>query len=194
MSAPKNAEAALQRMKEGNERYRKDAREGKLADQARRAETVDGQSPWAVVLTCADSRVTPELIFDTGIGELFVIRVAGNIANTSSIASIEYAVANLPVKVVMVLGHQACGAVGAAQKEQDLGYNLNHLVGHITPAVLKDGRDAPVDKTVKTNAKMQAQALKARSTIIGKAADKGKIQVVPAFYHLTGKVDVRKAV
>ncbi|MEC9399182.1 MAG: carbonic anhydrase, partial [Myxococcota bacterium] len=107
-------EAIIERLKAGNERFVKDTTEGKLRDQARRADLVGGQKPWAIVLSCADSRVAPELAFDTGLGELFVLRVAGNIANTDTIASIEYAVAHIGSPVIVVLGHQSCGAVTAA--------------------------------------------------------------------------------
>ena len=108
------AQEALQRLKDGNHRFVKEQWEGKFNDSKRRNSLVDGQSPYAIVLSCADSRVVPELAFDTGLGELFVIRVAGNVANTESIASIEYAVAHLNTKLIMILGHQNCGAVTAA--------------------------------------------------------------------------------
>ena len=96
---------------------------------------IDGQKPYAVILTCSDSRVVPELIFDTGIGELFVIRIAGNVASPSSIASIEYAVTHVDVKLIVVLGHQNCGAVTAALGGVDNGKNIDHLLNFIQPAI-----------------------------------------------------------
>ena len=99
-------ESNLNRLKSGNTNFVNDNLNNDFQDSSRRKAVVDGQNPFAVVLTCSDSRIIPELIFDTGIGELFVIRVAGNIANPSSIASIEYAVAHLNVKLIVVLGHQ----------------------------------------------------------------------------------------
>ena len=93
-------EEVLNRLKEGNQRFIEDKKEGKLQDKSRREELTGGQSPYAIVLSCADSRVVPELAFDTGLGELFTVRVAGNIANSSSIASMEYAVAILGTEII----------------------------------------------------------------------------------------------
>ena len=135
-------------------------------------------------------------MFNVGLNEVFVIRVAGNIANTESIASIEYAVANLGSKLIVVMGHEACGAVGAALQNadspMDVGYNLNTLIGQITPAVAsakkkKSFTKDPVTTTVKENAKLTAKELRARSSIIDKA--KG-VKIVSGYYHLVkGKVD-----
>lgn len=180
----------IQRLQDGNERFIADKLEGKLQDNGRRQDLTSGQSPYAIVLSCADSRVVPELAFDAGLGELFVIRVAGNIANSSSIASIEYAVAHLGTSVIVVLGHQSCGAVTAAVNGGDNGYNLNHLLSHITPAVVAAGSGAAVNDVVKKNAELTAEELKTRSGIIKDAADSGRLQIVPAYYNLdSGKVD-----
>ena len=116
-----------QRLIDGNEKFVANKLEGKLQDSNRRESLTKGQEPYAIILSCADSRVVPELAFDAGLGEIFVIRVAGNVANTSSIASIEYAVAHLGSKIIVVLGHQSCGAVTAAVQGGDNGYHLNHL-------------------------------------------------------------------
>ena len=137
-----NIEKTLARLKAGNDRFVADKIDGKLQDSARRSELVSGQEPYAIILSCADSRVVPELAFDTGLGEIFVVRVAGNVANSSSMASIEYAVAHCGSKVIVVLGHQSCGAVGAAMSGGDNGYNLNHLLSHIQPALAACGEGA----------------------------------------------------
>ena len=180
----------IARLKSGNERFVADKLDGKLQDTTRRTELTKGQQPHTIVLSCADSRVVPELAFDAGLGELFVVRVAGNIANTSSMASIEYAVAHCGSKVIVVLGHQACGAVTAAVAGGDNGYNLNHLLSHITPAIHASGKDAGIADVVKKNAELTVDELKNRSDIIGKAAAAGSIQIVPAYYNLdSGKVD-----
>ena len=176
-------EAIIERLKAGNERFVKDTTEGKLRDQARRADLVGGQKPWAIVLSCADSRVAPELAFDTGLGELFVLRVAGNIANTDTIASIEYAVAHIGSPVIVVLGHQSCGAVTAAIAGGDNGYNLNHLLAQITPAVHQCDSDK-VDDVVHLNAQLAAQDLVNRSDIISKAVADDNLTIVSAFYSL----------
>lgn len=179
----------LARLKKGNERFVDDKSDGELSDAPRRRGLTDGQSPWAVVLSCADSRVVPELAFDTGLGELFVLRVAGNVANTSTVASIEYAVANLGSPVIVVMGHESCGAVTAAVGGADHGRNLNHLLAHIKPAIAKAG-DAPINDVVKTNARLVADELVERSPIIAGAVKDGKLKIVPAYYEIgSGKVD-----
>ena len=183
-------EDILNRLKDGNKRFISDKLEGKLIDSSRREDLSTGQNPWAIILGCADSRVVPELSFDTGLGELFVVRVAGNVANSSSIASIEYAVAHLGSKVIVVLGHQSCGAVTAAIQGGDNGYNLNHLLAHIQPALSASGDGADIEDVVRKNAELTTEELKNRSAIISSAVDKGDLSIVPAYYHLdTGQVD-----
>lgn len=180
----------LDRLQAGNDRFTTDTLEAKLQDANRRGDLTGGQSPYAIVLSCADSRVVPELAFDAGLGELFVVRVAGNVANSSSIASIEYAVAHLKTPVIVVLGHQSCGAVTAAVAGGDNGYNLNHLLSHITPAISACGADASVTDVIKKNAEMTVAELANRSGIIGDAVESGALKVVPAYYNLdSGKVD-----
>ena len=182
-------EQVLQRLKEGNKQFISDKSERKLSDSNRRLELVNGQNPWAIVLSCADSRVVPELTFDTGIGELFVLRVAGNIANTDTIASIEYAVANLDTEVIVVMGHENCGAVGAALKGGDNGYNLNHLLAQIAPAK-SQATSSDVNTVVKKNAELTAKDLYDKSPILKGAVDQDKLMITSAFYNLSsGKVD-----
>ncbi|WP_421765318.1 carbonic anhydrase [Ekhidna sp.] len=184
-----NQDEVLKRLKEGNERFASNNLNGNLQDDKRRSELVGGQAPWAIVLSCADSRVVPEVAFDTGLGELFVLRVAGNIANTDTIASIEYAVAHLGTGVIVVMGHESCGAVGAALAGGDNGYNLNHLLAQIAPAKAQAG-STDVNVVVKKNAELSAKDLYDRSSIIKVAVDEGKLKIVTAFYNLgSGKVD-----
>ena len=173
----------LNRLKEGNKRFVENNLKGELQDSERRNELTGGQAPWAIVLSCADSRVVPELAFDTGIGELFVLRVAGNIANTDTIASIEYAVAHLGTGIIVVMGHESCGAVGAALQGGDNGYNLNHLLAQIEPAKAQAG-SSDVNTVVKKNAELSATDLYERSAIISGAVDKGAVKIVSAFYNL----------
>lgn len=181
-----NAQEALAKLKEGNRNYVNDT-ETVDTSASVRSGLVNGQSPYAIVLSCADSRVLPESIFDSNAGELFICRVAGNIANTSTIASIEYAVAHLGTKLIAVLGHQSCGAVTAAMAGGDNGYNLNHLCAHVAPAIAAtDSTD--VNDVVKMNAKLNAKALAERSSIISGALNDG-LQIVPAYYSFeTGEV------
>lgn len=184
-----NAQDALQRLKDGNSRFVADKLDGALQDSVRRTQLESGQSPWAIVLSCADSRVVPELAFDTGLGEIFIIRVAGNVANASSTASIEYAVAHLGTKLIVVLGHESCGAVTAAIAGGDNGPNLNHLLGHITPAV-ESAPDREVATVVRENARKTCDQLVATSSILKDAVENGGLQIVPAYYNLgSGAVD-----
>ncbi len=182
-------ESILDHLKAGNINFVSDNLSNTNQNSARRKETVDGQNPFAVILTCSDSRIVPELIFDTGIGELFVIRVAGNVANTSSIASIDYAVAHLNVKLIVILGHQNCGAVTAAVKSEDGGKNLNHLLKHISPA-LESSKNLKIDDIAKINVKLTSERLIAESDIITIALKNNVLKILPAYYSLeTGQVD-----
>lgn len=178
-----NKNEIVARLKEGNQRFVQDKLDGKLQDSSRRKNLVGGQEPYAIILSCADSRVVPELIFDTGLGELFVLRVAGNIANTDTIASIEYAVANCGSQVIVVLGHENCGAVTAAINGGNNGYNLNHLLAQITPAV-ENSDTSDVNAVVKQNAINVTKDLYGRSEIISQALDKEAIEILPAYYSL----------
>jgi len=184
------SQEGLQRLKEGNARFVEDLLDGKLQNSSRRESLIGSQKPYAIVLGCADSRVVPELSFDTGLGELFTIRVAGNVANTSSIASIEYAVAHLGTKLIVVLGHQSCGAVTAAIDGGDNGKNLNHLLDHIAPAIATLEQNASVNDVVKKNVELTATVLINNSTIIKNAVDSNDVKIVSAYYNLdSGKVD-----
>ena len=188
-----SADAALKRLKAGNDRFLGHDPLNYPTEEER-ADFANGQKPYAAILSCADSRVSPEVMFNVGLDEVFVIRVAGNIADTTSIASIEYAVTELNTNLIVVMGHEACGAVGAALANADstidLGYNLNSLLAHITPAVnatkglTKKNRPTA---TIKTNAKLNAEELRTRSPKI--ATTRG-VKIVWGYYHLiTGKVD-----
>ena len=183
------AEAGIQRLIDGNERFVEDKLDGKLQNSQRRGELTTGQSPYAVILSCADSRVVPELAFDTGLGELFVVRVAGNVANSESIASIEYAVAALETPLIVVLGHESCGAVGAAIEGKSLSKDLDQLVAHIQPAVAQCGEHG-INEVVKCNAKNAADQLVSGSEIIAGAVESGKLTIKSAYYNLgSGKID-----
>lgn len=181
--------AALRRLRNGNTRYHRNTTEDKPNEENRRATLVAGQHPFAIILTCTDSRVVPEFIFDAGIGELFVVRVAGNVANSSSIASIEFAVVQFGVRLIVVMGHESCGAVEAAFNGSDLGDNLNHLLAYIKPAV-GQATHADVDAVSRINCRNSAQVLVRESDYVREAVDTGDVRIVPAFYNLgSGVVD-----
>ncbi len=188
-----NVKETMARLQDGNARFVADSLDGKLNNSSRREALASGQEPYAIVLSCADSRVVPELAFDTGLGELFVVRVAGNVANNSSIASMEYAVAHCGTKVIVVLGHQSCGAVTAAVNGGDNGHNLNHLLSHIVPALNACGEGATIDDVIRKNVHMTIAELKSRSKIIATAIESGGLHIAPAYYHLdSGKVEFLK--
>jgi carbonic anhydrase len=183
-----NIQDIKKRLIDGNHQYMQDDENLKSSAELRSSLTT-GQNPFAIILSCADSRVVPEMIFDCNIGELFVVRVAGNIANSSSIASIEYAVAHLNCSLIVVLGHESCGAVTAAIQGGDNGKNLNHLCSHIEPAV-KSADSSDVNTVVKVNARTNAQMLSENSEIINAAIKNNTLEIIPAYYHLgEGKVD-----
>ena len=182
-------EEIISRLKEGNQRFTSDQLTHDNIGQSRKEELSSGQSPYAIILSCADSRVVPEMAFDAGLGELFVVRVAGNIANTDSMASIEYAVAHLKSQVIIVLGHESCGAVTAAMAGGDNGKNLNHLLEQIQPAVDK-AKSEDVNTVVKCNAQVVAERLVSESDIISQAVGENKVKIIPAYYNLSsGKID-----
>ena len=184
-----NWNEAIARLKEGNRHFVNDMLEGKLQNSSRREELVSGQNPYAIILTCSDSRTIPEYTFDTGLGELFVIRVAGNIANTSTIASIEYAVAHIGVNLVVVLGHDNCGAIAAAIEGGDGGKNINHLLSHIMP-VLNSVEDKSVNNVARENTKYVVEQIVNNSEIVKNAVNKESFKILPAYYYLqSGKVD-----
>lgn len=185
---------ALAELMEGNKRFIEKKQLNKHHDLSRLAEVAQDQAPFAAILGCADSRVVPEITFDQGIGDIFVVRVAGNIAVTEDVASEEYAVAILGVPLIMVLGHQRCGAVKAAldAKAKNLPGVLTSLVDAIKPAI-KASAKQPGDRltnAVKANVQLQVKRLK-KSSIIARAIKQGKLKIVGAYYDLdSGKISL----
>ncbi len=188
---------ALQLLREGNHRFVNDEVDRKaLAKRTHQATAADGQDPIAIVLACSDSRVPTELIFDRGIGDLFVIRVAGNIVAPSQIGSIEYAVQQFRTQLVVVLGHTDCGAVIAtlnelALKDSHRSPNLRAIVDRIRPAVetiLAEHNDdeviGVVGDAVRANVRASVEQLRHGSLILEKLIDDDELQVVGAEYCL----------
>ena len=191
------SDEALARLKAGNEKFVNAPQlcEERLRDE--RANTAGDQSPWATVLTCSDSRVSPELIFGgVGIGELFVARNAGNVADTAVMGTIEYGAEHLGSPLVVVLGHQRCGAVQAAcdvvEKHVELQGSIRPMVDAIVPAAKSQkGKSGDfVDNAVRENARRNAAEILAGSKIIRHLVHEGKVKVVYARYDLeSGVVD-----
>jgi carbonic anhydrase len=176
----------LARLLEGNNRFAADQSSYPHQDMARRAEIVAGQNPFAIVLTCADSRVPPEILFDQGLGDLFVVRTAGNVVDEIALGSIEYAVAHLQVPLLLVLGHQGCGAVTAATGEGAAEGHIAAIVSQIAPAV-SAARELPGDlvaNAIDLNIRRVAADLAASEPILAAAVAAGQLAVVAARYDL----------
>ncbi|MFA5167469.1 MAG: carbonic anhydrase [Candidatus Omnitrophota bacterium] len=194
-----NAEEALALLKEGNSRFVAMKIEHPDENTARREETsANGQKPFAAVLGCADSRVPVEIIFDRGIGDIFVVRVAGNIAMDSSVTgSLEYAVGHLKVPLLVVLGHTQCGAVGAAVSGAKLEGGIRDIQEKIEPVVKEVEKKYPdlqgpalTNEVVKQNIFQTEKDLLSGSEAIRGLAAQGALKIVPAVYDvMTGKVD-----
>lgn len=159
-----------------------------------RHQLASGQSPKAIILSCSDSRVGPELVFDQSLGDIFVVRTAGNVADKVALGSIEYAVEHLHSPLLVVLGHQKCGAVNAACSGEKMpSENLDAIVEKINPAVTRAKTyakaDDLVESAIKENVRQSARDLSANSEIIGSAVKFGKLSVIEAEYELeTGQV------
>ena len=188
-----SADQALARLMEGNKRYVRHKEQHPDESMARRKELETGQHPFAVILGCADSRVPPELLFDQGLGDLFVIRVAGNLVDDDVLGSIEYAVEHLDTKLIMILGHEKCGAVSAAVEGGDVPGHLKALVEAIQPSV-DATRNDPGDRVhncVIANARRVAGQIRASEPVLKEAIEKGGLKVVAADYLLdSGKVNL----
>jgi carbonic anhydrase len=193
---------ALERLREGNRRFVAEQREDATAGRTRRREVAAAQEPFAIILGCSDSRVPAEIVFDQGLGDLFVIRVAGNIVAPSQIGSVEFAAERYHVRLVVVLGHSQCGAILATLEElarptTARSRNLRSIVHRIRPAVSKLvhakpplGPDALVHHAVRANVRVSANHLRHGSPVLEQAINEAGLLVVGAEYSLeTGLVD-----
>ena len=177
----------LDRLMEGNKRYI----EGNLAEKdvkAARLETQDGQKPFVTVVTCSDSRVVPEYIFDENIGQIFVIRTAGNIVDTITLGSIEYGVEHLHTPLLVVLGHEKCGAVTAACAGGECGHNIAAIVEKLKPSVEKGEKN--VEKAVNENIYAVISEIREKSEVVKKLEQEGKLKIIPMKYYFSdGRVE-----
>jgi len=183
-------DTALQKLMEGNQRFIQHRPQYPDQSQARLLEVAQAQHPFATILSCADSRVPAEIIFDQGIGNIFDVRIAGNIATPAAVGSIEYAVALLGTPVLMVLGHERCGAVTAAVKNEALPGEISSFVKAILPAVdkVKGLSGDAVDNAVIANVFYQIDQLQ-RSPLLTEQLQSGKLKIVGGRYDLdTGSV------
>lgn len=185
-------DAAVARLIEGNKRFVAGTLSHPAQSVERRTETAKGQHPFAVVLTCADSRLSPEIIFDQGIGDLFVVRNAGNLLDDHVIGSIEYALEHLHATLVVVLGHSKCGAVSAAVAGGEAPGRIKSIVKTLEPAVgmAKKKEGDTVDHAVRIAAKLSATELAAAEPIIAHLTKAGTARVVAARYDIaSGQIE-----
>ncbi|WP_341711061.1 carbonic anhydrase [Erythrobacter sp.] len=188
---------ALELLKEGNRRFLDDTTYEPSMDRMRRLELAAAQRPFAAYLSCSDSRVPPELLFERGLGELFIIRNAGNTLCTTALGSLEFAVTNLQVPLIVVMGHEACGALDAAvslaRGKASFSGNISKVLQSLLPAVLETDpwADHIVDAAAVSNVRRVVRELREEaSPALLEPQRTGKLMVVGAYYHLSsGKVD-----
>jgi carbonic anhydrase len=198
LAAPVTPDQALLRLRQGNEAFVSGRALASDKDGKRRHEVAQGQAPFAAILSCSDSRVPPEILFHQGLGDLFVVRNAGNTIDTTALGSLEFAVAELKAPLVVVLGHSKCGAVGGAIAVVDQGTvlpgSIGRMVEPIVPAVLDARRTNPadlMDAAIRANVSRTVKFLReASEPIMLDAVKSGRVKVVGAHYDLdSGKVD-----
>ncbi|OGP71739.1 MAG: carbonic anhydrase [Deltaproteobacteria bacterium RBG_13_58_19] len=187
------ADQALKFLEDGNKRFVAARFDNAKKSDARRAEVAKGQKPFAVIIGCSDSRVPPEVVFDQGLGDLFIVRLAGNIVDDAALGSIEYAVDHLGAPLIVILGHQRCGAVEATVQGGEAHGHIPILLKAIQPAVDQaKGRPGDLlDNAIRANVALVAAKLKGAAPILAPAVQEGKVKVVGAYYDLdTGKVSL----
>jgi carbonic anhydrase len=182
---------ALKALQDGNQRFQKGTPQHPRAGAARVKETAFGQHPIAAVIGCSDSRVPPEILFDQGIGDVFVVRVAGNVCDAHEVGSAEYAIEHLGVSLVVVLGHSSCGAVTAAVTGGEVPGNVRSLLDSIRPAVVEAQHEHPdlkgkdlVTAVTETNVWNSARKIYELSPAIRHLAKEGRVKVVGGVYDL----------
>ena len=192
ISAVEDSSNPLERLKKGNQRYVTSTTVCHDDWTAKRTVLVQNQLPFAIIVSCSDSRVPPEIIFDQTLGALFVVRVAGNVVDDFAIGSIEYGVSVLGANLVLVLGHSNCGAVDAALKGLKFDNHIQSVLTAIEPAVNATKGDAGnlLEKATKVNVRNVQETLKKSKPVLADLISKRKLQVVGGYYDLeTGKVE-----
>jgi len=191
--AAMDGDRALQKLMEGNTRYVSAKAAHPNQTPARRAEVIEGQHPFAVIVGCSDSRVPPEIIFDQGLGDLFVVRLAGHVLKNDALGSIEYAVEHLGTRLIMVLGHDGCGAVTAVVQGGEAPGHIGGIFNAIAPAVQK-AKSRPGDllkNAIRENVAMVVEQMKSSAPLLQAQAKNGGLKIVGAHYHLNdGKVTI----
>jgi carbonic anhydrase len=187
-----SSKTALNKLVDGNQRYVNSTTVCHDDWSAKRLAQTQGQAPFAVIVTCSDSRVPPEIIFDQALGDLFVIRVAGNVVDDFAIGSIEYGVTVLGADMVIVLGHSNCGAVEGALKGLKFDNHIQEVLNAIQPAVeaVKGTSGNVLEKAIKANIRYVEGKLKSSKPVLAKRLEQGKLNILGAYYDLSsGKVE-----
>ena len=191
-----SAKEAIQKLRQGNKRFVENKAQHPDESLERKKEMLKGQHPFVVILSCSDSRVPPELIFDQGLGDIFEIRNAGNVLNEHVIGSIEYAVMHCGVKLIVIMGHQDCGAIAATLSGVSETKYIQALEDSIKPAIEDckcKGLEINSDNVVKAHIMQDIKELIEQDSELVKYMDEHKVKIVPAYYHLdSGKVDFLK--
>lgn len=197
MSLIATPQQAWKRLLEGNERFVANTSSHPRQDAARRAELVSGQHPFAAILGCGDSRLAAEIIFDLGLGDAFVVRTAGQVLDDAVLGSLEYSAAELEIPLIMVLGHDSCGAVTATRNSLISGTMppgfIRNLVEGILPSVISPDLpdDATINEMVIEHTRQTAARIAEQSAIIREAVEGGTVAVIGVFYHLAdGKAEL----
>ena len=186
------AQNPLERLIQGNQRYVTSTTVCHEDWTAKRTALLENQKPFAVIVACSDSRVPPEIIFDQSLGDLFIVRVAGNIVDDFAIGSIEYGVSVLGANLVLVLGHSNCGAVKAALKEMKFDNHIQEVLNAIQPAIAATKGESGdlLEKAIKANVKIVEEKLKNSKPVLASLLEKGTLRISGAYYHLeSGKVE-----
>ncbi|MCX8195172.1 MAG: carbonic anhydrase [Candidatus Micrarchaeota archaeon] len=180
-------EEAMRKLIEGNGRF-VDGKHSNYDIRKRREELVSGQKPFAMVVDCADSRTSPEIVFDAGLGDLFVVRKAGNFVEPGDLGTLEYGAAHLKCPVLVVMGHQSCGAINAACKSDSAEGNISFVVKPLQEAVNAANRNP--DAASRENVKVVIKQIREKSPLISRLEKEGALKVVGAYYSLeSGKVE-----
>lgn len=186
------AKNPLERLIQGNLRYINSTTVCHEDWSVKRSALLENQKPFAIIVACSDSRVPPEIIFDQSLGDLFVVRVAGNVIDDFAIGSIEYGVNVLGANLVIILGHSNCGAVNAALKNMKFDNHIQEIVNAIQPAIVatKGETENLLEKTTKANVKIIEEKLKSSKPLLAKLQETGILRILGAYYHLeSGKVE-----
>lgn len=178
---------ALQRLREGNRRFAAGRLIHDNQSPARRAEILEHQHPFATIFTCSDSRVAPEIIFDQGLGDLYIVRVPGHFLDSRILGALEYSIEALAIRLILVLGHEQCGMIKAALEGKQQSAHIGEIIQILEPSV-KYSRRRPVDlveTAVRSNVELTVARLRESDSSIGKLAVENQLLVTGAFYHLS---------